>query len=404
MENPLKIITSNDKEEKKVEFLELIYDLIFVYVLGRNNSLLHSLSGGFVSAWTFMAYILGSLVAIQIWMFSTYYINMFGRNKTRDHIFLFINMYLLYYIAEGTRQHWEGYVTQYYVAWALILVNIGIQYLIESRNHRGDPGILRMTKRMAAVLFGEAVIVLTELAFFEKAGGWIASTAILFGVFGTIFAGTGSKEAVVDFSHLSERAMLYVVFTFGEMIIAIASYFIGGFSASSVYFSLMAFLIVVGLFLSYEMIYDHIIDRELRTTGMSYMIVHIALIFALNNITTSLEFMRDEEVSLLPKTVFLILAFTLCYICLLSLGRYSTVGGGMPGRVLARFVATGAGFVVLMLLFRNNMWVNVALTCAFVFVIFLMLRHFASHIAAHQKDRLAAAPEDHVQSVNKAVE
>lgn len=30
-----------EKEEKKVEYLELIYDLIFVYLIGRNNSLLH---------------------------------------------------------------------------------------------------------------------------------------------------------------------------------------------------------------------------------------------------------------------------------------------------------------------------------------------------------------------------
>ena len=34
-------------QEKKVEYLELIYDLIFVYLVGRNNELLHELSGGF---------------------------------------------------------------------------------------------------------------------------------------------------------------------------------------------------------------------------------------------------------------------------------------------------------------------------------------------------------------------
>ena len=83
------------KDEKKVEYLELIYDLIFVYVIGRNNSLLHDITNGFVTGSTFIAYILCSLAIIQIWNFSTYYINMHGRNGLRDHIFLFINMYLL---------------------------------------------------------------------------------------------------------------------------------------------------------------------------------------------------------------------------------------------------------------------------------------------------------------------
>ena len=37
------------KEEKKVEYLELIYDLIFVYVIGRNNQVLHYIENGFVT-------------------------------------------------------------------------------------------------------------------------------------------------------------------------------------------------------------------------------------------------------------------------------------------------------------------------------------------------------------------
>ena len=40
------------KEEKKVEYLELIYDLIFVYVIGRNSSLLRNVVDGFVPAGT----------------------------------------------------------------------------------------------------------------------------------------------------------------------------------------------------------------------------------------------------------------------------------------------------------------------------------------------------------------
>ena len=82
-----------DKSEKKVEYLELIYDLIFVYIIGRNSSLLHNVQGGFVPLGTFYAYILCSLAVIQIWSFSTFYINMCGRNGLRDHIFLFVNMY-----------------------------------------------------------------------------------------------------------------------------------------------------------------------------------------------------------------------------------------------------------------------------------------------------------------------
>ena len=125
-------------EEKKVEYLELIYDLVFVYMAGRNNALLGHIEGGFVSLDAFLAYILCTLAIIQIWNFTTFYINMFGRNGVRDHVFLLITMYLMYFLGESTRSDWHMYQAQYHIAWGLILINIGMQYAIELRNHKTD--------------------------------------------------------------------------------------------------------------------------------------------------------------------------------------------------------------------------------------------------------------------------
>ena len=118
-------MTELEKKEKKVEYLELIYDLIFVYMVGQNNRLLHHFQNGFIDPSAFMAYVLCTLAIIQIWNYTTFYVNLFGRNSIRDHIFMFINMYLLYYMGEGIRVHWVGYQIQYHTAWALILINIG---------------------------------------------------------------------------------------------------------------------------------------------------------------------------------------------------------------------------------------------------------------------------------------
>ena len=48
------IAVNAEPKEKKVEYLELIYDLIFVYIVGRNNSLLQHIEGGFVSGGVFL--------------------------------------------------------------------------------------------------------------------------------------------------------------------------------------------------------------------------------------------------------------------------------------------------------------------------------------------------------------
>ena len=365
-----------EKEEKKVEYLELIYDLIFVYIIGRNNSLLQAVEGGFVPAGRFFAYVLCTLAVIQIWTFSTLYMNMFGRNSVRDHVFLFINMYLLYYIGEGTRLRWEGYRTQYHAAWALVLINIGVQYMIELRNHRGEREAEKMIRHRAFTLFTEAAIVLLAIPSFPIPFYVFSALAVLAGFGMTWLLAQKGKEVLVDFSHLTERAMLYVVFTFGEMIIAIASYFEGELTINSIYFSLMAFLIVAALFLSYEILYNHIIDRERRTRGIAYMMIHFFLIFAMNNITAALEFMRDPDILLLPRIEFLILAFLLFYVCLFGLMKYAKRRMGMSVRFAAPLGVMTILFVVLMFVFRENMRVNIAISVVFVYAMFLRIYVF----------------------------
>ena len=119
--------------EKKVEYIELIYDLIFVYLVGRNNALLHTIENGFFTAPTYAPYIVATLVILQVWYFSSLFINRYGTNGRLEHIGIFINMYLLYYMAQGTRVDWQGYYTRYNVAWGLIVLNLAGMYLYRRR-------------------------------------------------------------------------------------------------------------------------------------------------------------------------------------------------------------------------------------------------------------------------------
>ena len=364
-----------EKKEKKVEYVELIYDLIFVYIIGRNNSLLHHITGGFVDPLSFVAYVLCTLAVIQIWNFSTYYINIYGRHSVREHVFLFLNMFLLYFIGEGTRADWAGYHTMYHVAWALILINIGVQYAIELRSHCA-PANRRQIVRMMVILFCEALIALTAIIEFRLLQtSWLSLAAILFGMGMVLFFGRrSSNQSFVDFPHLSERAMLYVVFTFGEMVIAVSGYFSDEITPNNLYFAAMAFLIVGGLFLSYGVFYDHIIDRDRNTNGLLYMLMHIFIIFSLNNITNSLEFMRDSEVMLMPKLLLLLGSFLLFYVFLFATGRYAKKRCRLNGRFLMLTGGVGVVFAVLMLVFRENMYVNIAVSVLFVFSEFAIIR------------------------------
>lgn len=360
------------RDEKKVEYVELIYDLIFVYVIGRNSSLISHIENGFISPNQYLTYCLCTLITIQIWFLSTLFINRYGNNSPSEYVGLFINMFLMYYIADGTRIVWQAYFYRYNIAWALILVNIGVQYYLKYRTVQKEKpweaaGILS-TIRIIAI---QVLIIAVGILLYAPTGLPLTPLAMIFGMIAAVLARNKTDLTSADFSHLTERVMLYIVFTFGEMIIAISVYFGGGITPSGVYFSVMAFLVVVGLFMSYGFFYDHLLDREMNISGNTYMLFHIFIIFALSNITIAMEFMRESEIDPVAKSIYLVASFAVYYVFLFLTFPFTKVFRGQP-KCLIPFLSALAVFAVLMMLFYDNPKISIALSVILTFTIWYL--------------------------------
>jgi FtsH-binding integral membrane protein len=138
----------------------------------------------------------------------------------------------------------------------------------------------------------------------------------------------------------------------------------------------MAFLIVVGLFVTYETLYDHIVDREQNNSGLAYMLIHVFLIFAMNNITSALEFMREDEIDIMPKMLFLVGSLLLFFVCIFLLGRYAKKRCRVNKKLIAVMAVSAVCFSVLMILLREYMKINILLTVAYVFGVFVTIHIF----------------------------
>ena len=362
------------KSEKKVEYLELIYDLIFVYIIGRNNSLLHLLQDGFIRPGAYLTYLCTTLIVLQIWFYTTLFINRYGTNGLAEHIATFINMYLLYYMADSTRANWDALYVRYNAAWALILLNLAVQYAIKLKKSGGlmpwEDAHLKLHMR---ILLAQSALILATIPLHTATGLPLAFVTVPLAMLAFALADRVNRLVLVDFPHLTERVMLYVVFTFGEMIIGIAGYFEGGFSFRSVYFSLMGFLIVVGLFVSYGFMYDHLLDRHRKTTGTGYMFLHIFLIAALSNITVALEFMQEAQVAVVPKHVFLVASLLVYFFFLFMTEIYAKVRLEQNRRFLAMLLVIFALFIVLMAVLYRNAVASIALTVAFIYALYFLI-------------------------------
>ena len=109
---------------------------ISVYLISRNGDLLHTMEGVFIRPMAFFTFMASTLIILQIWYFTVLFINRYGNSHAREYIGLFINMYLMYFMADGIRDNWGAYYFRYHGAWALILLSLAIQYVLARRHAR----------------------------------------------------------------------------------------------------------------------------------------------------------------------------------------------------------------------------------------------------------------------------
>ena len=118
---------------------------------------------------------------------------------------------------------------------------------------------------------------------------------------------------------------------------------------------------------------DYIHPNELNELAMLYLVIHIFIIFALNNITSSLEFMREEDIALTPKMLFLVISVVLYFTFLFALKGYVKNKTSINSRFILKLVGATVLFVVLMMLLREQMIVNILLTVVYVFAVFVVI-------------------------------
>lgn len=361
-------------EEKKVEYIELIYDLIFVYFIGRNNELLHHVEGGFIHIGTYLNFLLGILIILQIWYLSTLYINRYGDHSARSFIGLFINMFLIYYMATGTRLDWSDYYVRYNLAWGLILLNLTVQYLFQYfKSRKMRPWEIPYLKRHMLYLLIQAAIVFASIPLYGVFQFPLSWVSLLAGFVFSLLTRNVDAILPVNFEHLSERVMLFVVFTFGEMIISISAYFEEAFTFRTFFFSFMIFLIVAGLFVSYGFLYDHIIDRQMNTTGTAYMLLHVFLLLALCNLTAAFVYMRDPDVADIPKNILLVASFLGYFFFLLMLGKFAKEGEHLHRETVLGMILLPVCFVIVMIFGYKNAFLSMIASALFVYACHLLL-------------------------------
>lgn len=370
------------KLERRIAFIEPVFDLMYVYLLRRHNGLLEP-EGSFFTSGDFAAYLISTLVILQIWATSTMYINRFAKGGIADYAILFGNLYFLYYIGMGTWTDWFGQYAIYHIAWALILLNYLIQFIrlrTHPENRKGAMGkFLRSRIILFSVQIGLVLLAIPWHPWMQRTAIWLP---LAVGFAGPVLTRKIDAEVPMDFHYLSERVQSLVLIVFGEIIISIGAYFTDQLDIRDTYFSLCAFLVTVGLLLSYGYVYLHMIDRHHCRRGYLFMFVHVIVVIALSCVSVSFEIMLESEIDRWASHIFMVVAmltyyFTLCLLAKVA-GKPQAQEKWLPSLTISLDIA----YSFAMLVWYSDEAISAG---ASVLYTFLMLECLIHHWHARKK-------------------
>lgn len=351
---------------KKVEYIELFFDLIFVYTFRSINSLFHHVEGGFPSMQLLGTFFFLMTVAVQVWFFSVLFFNRYGRKSIRDYLTILLNMYLLYYMATSATVHQLEDFGLYHLAWAGILLNLAYRNWDKREyGHHLDSLDKKILLQTSAGLCMQALVVLLCIPLYHYTGFMLSPFALLFGFLIRLRNRRYLLEHPADFPHLTERILLLVILTFGEMLIGIGSYFHPG---ESVFFNISAFMIAAGMFLSYGFYYDNVLEHHRKASGLGILMLHIPMVLAINSTTIALELFAEKEEYSAMKPVFLLLALLLYYVLLLGMNRYGKIKGFADAFYLLLTGLMMAAYIPAILFTVQNPWLSTIFTLLFAYL------------------------------------
>jgi low temperature requirement protein LtrA len=305
---------------KRVSMIELFYDLVFAYMLSQATDLIHHLEHGVINPISFLIFSVIVVVFINSWMFQSVFTNRYWKSSWQDIIFYFIDMGILLYMANAFTETSSSNLQSFFFAAGLLSLTLMIEYLItyfKSNNHYDKP----ITKIFSLILLLRTVTLFVGGFFDNHVGRWIAFLGIIISWLLPATTGKFTQHHPIIFSHLLERLTLLIIITFGETIIGIADYF------TPQHFNLVSifiFVIVVSLYFSYIVEFDHLINEKQRhETGNLLIYLHYLNLFGLSLITVSLKFINEESANHNFAVSCLYLGILLFYLGIISASHYN---------------------------------------------------------------------------------
>ncbi|MBQ3472619.1 MAG: low temperature requirement protein A [Methanobrevibacter sp.] len=341
-------------KEKKVELIELFYDLIFVYAISKLTSLISEPVNGGIPLNSLFVYIITSFVILQAWLYFTNYVNRYGRWKGYEYLIACINMIAVIYMANTISTDWAFMVLPFNISMLIMLLTVVALYSVHANKEKSMKGAAGNSISILIIVCCIYVIALLAILFgFTGYVIWIDVAAVLTGAFLPFFLRGSFDRSIISFPHLVERFELLTIITFGEAIVGMTHFFdIGSFDLVPI----LVFFIIITMFGSYVVQIHDLMNHHREERSLRLMFSHYFIVISINLVTVAFELVHNGEINPWIAGGLLIISLIVFYISIMANKEYYHKGIELTGKDIILMGAVTLIGALLILLFIDNLY------------------------------------------------
>jgi len=307
-------------KEKKVELIELFYDLIYVYAISNMTLLVEEPEGGVITLEMLGVYLVTSMVIIQAWLYMTNYVNRYCTWRWYEYVLVVINMGAAILMSNTITENWLDASSTFVVAMMVMIGCVAVLYMIQIYVQKQD---IKAAKHTLDILFVILAVYLVALIMnligYREESLFIVVANVFLGMFLPFFKRGEYDLKIVSFPHMVERLELLTIITFGEGIVGITRFF-DIMELSPI--ASMVFMILIFMFGSYVAQVHYLCNHHQVVNANRMTWSHYMIIIAINMVTVSLIYFHDAGADHLFTATLMVVSMAAFYVALMSTSHY----------------------------------------------------------------------------------
>ncbi|MEH6939756.1 low temperature requirement protein A [Bacillus sp. JJ664] len=283
-------------EEKKVTWLELFYDLLFVSAVTTSTHVLLHVENGLVHPEYLFKFVLMFIPIWWSWTGQTMFTNRFGKDHINQQVFMVIQMFFVLILVSSLSVDFDQYYFSFLIGYIGIRAITAIQYL---RVLKLENGHRKQVAMYLGTRFWIGIFISFLSLFFDS---WMRYAVLYAGILVDVIVPIiGRKyliKAPINPAHLLERFALFTLILFGESVISTITILqpLSG-SWHAIFFSIITFIFIILIWLHYFHNIERKVNKHAKRAGQTIIYGHLFILMSLSMIAASIKLMYINEVS-----------------------------------------------------------------------------------------------------------